>query len=220
MYKKILPVFILAGTFLTPDYAECAPIQNALPSVTLGNPNAPVKVIMYHALNCPHCKEFKENQFPDFRRKYINTDIVFFEMRDFPIDFVSIAASKLAWCKEKSPESYHKYTQIIMDNMRLNDKEKVDIDWYSATTVQDAINKLTELVEKHGLSKEQCESCLQPNSPVEEQILKECFDVQEKYKLDHAPGFIIDGKLVEMDQLDQAVNEEHKKYLDQQRSPA
>lgn len=213
---KFLAVFFsVIGTVIAGPDDSPKPIC-PIPTVAMGDPNAPIKVVMYHALNCPHCKEFKEKLFPEFRQKFIDTGIVHFEMRDFPIDFVSIAASKLAWCKEKTPESYHKYSHIIMDNLRTEEGQKVDVDWYNSETANQAIERLADLLSHHGLTMDECKECLKDKSPIEEYILEDCMAVQTKYKLDHAPGFIVNGDLVELPDLEKEILKRHKELLNPQ----
>ena len=52
---------------------------------TMGNPNAPVTLIEYAALACPHCAEFNELVMPALKSKYIDTGKVYYVFRLLPI---------------------------------------------------------------------------------------------------------------------------------------
>lgn len=56
-----------------------------LPEVALGRADAPVTVIKYGSLTCPHCRRFQAKVFPAFKRNYIDTGQVRFIFREFPI---------------------------------------------------------------------------------------------------------------------------------------
>lgn len=53
--------------------------------ISLGNPNAPIRVIEFFDLSCPHCQRFTLNTFPKIRKNYIETGKVLWTFRDFPI---------------------------------------------------------------------------------------------------------------------------------------
>ena len=70
----------------------------ALPDMALGSAKAPVSIVEYASLTCPHCAAFEENVFPMLRSKYIDTGKVRFVFRAFPLDIKAAAASVLARC--------------------------------------------------------------------------------------------------------------------------
>lgn len=205
---KLAKHVLLMTILLSPVYSQQAPAAvpaHNLPVVSMGAQNAPIKVIMYHSLNCPHCKEFKLHQLPIFKKKYIDKGLVYFEMRDFPIDAVSMAASKLAWCKELSAGSYVKHSNIISDNFKIEEKEKVEVDWANVESPNKAIDRLVELLGHHGVPPKECYACLAPETGIENDILQSCMDVISNYKLDYAPGFLVNGVLVELPNLEKEI---------------
>lgn len=68
---------------------------------TLGNPDAPLTVIEYAALTCPHCAEFNEQVFPTLKSKYIDTGKVHYVLRVLPISPADFKAEGLAACQPK-----------------------------------------------------------------------------------------------------------------------
>lgn len=75
----------------------------------MGNPQAPVKLIEYASMTCPHCAEFAETGTPRLIDEYVKTGQVSFELRNFVRDPVDLAASLLARCGGATP--YFKLTE-------------------------------------------------------------------------------------------------------------
>ena len=61
--------------------------------MSLGDPNAPVHVVEYISLTCPHCAEFHLGVFPAFRAKYITTGRVYFTLRELLTAPAQVAAA-------------------------------------------------------------------------------------------------------------------------------
>ena len=53
--------------------------------IILGPDTAPVTVIEYAALTCPHCYRFNLNTFPEVKKTYIDTGKVRYIIRPFPL---------------------------------------------------------------------------------------------------------------------------------------
>jgi protein-disulfide isomerase len=70
----------------------------SLPDMALGPAKAPVTIVEYASMTCPHCAAFEQNVFPMLRSKYIDTGKVHFVFREFPLDIKAAAASMLARC--------------------------------------------------------------------------------------------------------------------------
>ena len=70
----------------------------ALPDLVLGKADAPVTIIEYASMTCPHCANFHKTTYPALKSKYIETGKVRFIFREFPLDDLAVAASMLARC--------------------------------------------------------------------------------------------------------------------------
>ena len=64
----------------------------------MGNPDAPVKVVEYLSLTCPHCAEFAHSGAPALIRDYVRTGRASLEYRNFVLNGVDVAASLVARC--------------------------------------------------------------------------------------------------------------------------
>jgi protein-disulfide isomerase len=73
-------------------------VAGPLGDMGLGDPKAPVTVIEYASMTCPHCQRFHSETFPYLKEKYIDTGKVYFIFREYPLDDLALAASMLARC--------------------------------------------------------------------------------------------------------------------------
>ena len=65
----------------------------------MGNPNAPVKLVEYGSMTCPHCAEFEEaGATKPLIDKYVKTGQVSFEFRNYVRDPFDITATLIARC--------------------------------------------------------------------------------------------------------------------------
>lgn len=73
-------------------------LSEMLAEKTLGSATAPVTMIEYSSLGCPHCADFEISTFPQIKSTYIDTGRVKFVYRDYPLDPPSLAAAMVARC--------------------------------------------------------------------------------------------------------------------------
>ncbi len=86
------------------DLAQAGPLGDQV----MGAENAPITVIEYASMTCPHCAQFQEKTFPKLKERYIDTGKVRFIFREFPLDPLAAGAFMLARCADKD-----KYFAII-----------------------------------------------------------------------------------------------------------
>ncbi len=69
-----------------------------LSEITLGSPSAKVTVVEYASMTCSHCAHFAKDVWPQIKKKYVDTNKIYFVFREFPLDNLAAAASMLARC--------------------------------------------------------------------------------------------------------------------------
>jgi protein-disulfide isomerase len=69
----------------------------------MGNPNAPVKLVEYASLTCPHCREFEEQGMPTLRDKYVKSGQVNWEFRTYILFGSDPGPSMLLHCQGATP---------------------------------------------------------------------------------------------------------------------
>jgi protein-disulfide isomerase len=65
----------------------------------MGNPDAPVKLVEYGSLSCPHCAEFEEQGAPQLRDKYVKSGQVSWEFRTYLLFGPDAGISALLHCQ-------------------------------------------------------------------------------------------------------------------------
>lgn len=76
--------------------------QTADGGYLMGNPNAPVKLIEYGSLICPHCADFSRDATPILRDSYVRSGQVSWEFRNFLLGPQDVPLSILANCQPAS----------------------------------------------------------------------------------------------------------------------
>ncbi|MCA1366606.1 DsbA family protein [Bradyrhizobium sp. BRP14] len=118
----------------------------ALPEMAVGEANAPVTIVEYMSMTCPHCANFHNNTFDAIKTKYVDTGKVRFIVREFPFDPRAAAAFMLARC---APEGQY----FPMISMLFKQQEQ----WAAAQNGRDALLQLSKLA---GFTQESFEACL------------------------------------------------------------
>lgn len=121
-FRGLAAAAILALGLAAPAQAQDVnPLQLAVESplgdVVLGNAKAPVTIIEYASMTCPHCAAFHNDVFGQLQAAYIDTGKVRFIMREFPLDAWAAAAFSLARCAEATtPGAYYTLTSAFFEN--------------------------------------------------------------------------------------------------------
>ncbi len=147
---QTLEAMMAAGTGPT---LEMLKQPGPLGDKTLGDPDAPVTVIEYASLTCPHCRRFHAEVFPRFKRNYIDTGKVYFIFREFPIGRTAGTAAVAVRCVAE--QHYFDANWKFLDSQRQ---------WVSQEVRPDAIYKI---VQEFGLDRPAFDSCLQNQTIIE-----------------------------------------------------
>jgi protein-disulfide isomerase len=145
----------------------------------LGNPNAPVTIIEYASLTCPHCAHFQKEVLPKLKERYIAPGKVRLVYRDFPLDQRALAASVLAHCA--GPDRYFGFLDVLFQTQES---------WAAADDYVAALKRIGKL---GGMTEDQMDACF-ANEKLTNQILQSRLDAQNKYDVSSTPTFIIGGK--------------------------
>ena len=144
----------------------------------LGRADAPVTIVEYASMTCPHCATFHLKTFSGLKKDYIDTGKVRFIFRDFPFDGVGMAATMLARCAD--PAKFFDITHTLFER-----QEK----WAFG---KDPESELKAIGKEYGFSPESFDACLQ-----KQDIYEAVLDVRERanseFKVDSTPTLFVNG---------------------------
>ncbi len=146
----------------------------------LGNPNAPVTMIMFTNYACAFSRDFWQNTFPLLKAQYIDTGKVKFVYRDFPFDTPGLIDSSLAAECADEQGAFWQYNDKLINSVYI---DKDSLKQYAADL---------------GLNLEQFNSCLDSQKYLEE-LRKDSSD-GVSYGAQGTPTFFINGQKVEGDE--------------------
>ena len=148
-----------------------------LPEKVLGNADAPVTIVEYASMTCPHCAAFHATTLPEIKTKYIDTGKARLIMREFPFDPRAEAGFMLARCSE---DKYFAMVDVLF---------KQQSNWARAEDAQAALLQISKLA---GFSQESFTACL-TNQKLLEDIRAVRTRGADEFKVDSTPTFFING---------------------------
>lgn len=174
----ISPFRLISPAFAqSPTAAEIAH-PSSLGDMALGDAKAPVTIVEYASMTCPHCATFTKETFPKLKEAYIDTGKVRFIFREFPLNLPAAAGSMLARCIAK--DDANKYFAVIDLLFKQQDE------WaYKDTTAT-----LERIAKQAGMGKQQFEACLKDQKLLD--AIKETQDYAvDKLKVNSTPSFFV-----------------------------
>ena len=142
-----------------------------------GEADAPVTLIKYASMTCPHCRAWHKEHYPTIKSKYIDTGVVKFYFREFPFDPAAAAAFMLAECAGE--DKYFSMIDVLYEKQST----------WSRGKVADELLKIAKLA---GFTQETFQSCLQ-NQELLDNVLSIQKKAAEEYGVNATPTFFING---------------------------
>jgi protein-disulfide isomerase len=183
-------VFALALGGVYPAAAQAPKPDGTAPSAlavtaqdrVLGKPDAPITIVEYASLTCPHCAHFANAVLPKLRETWIDTGKARLVMRDFPRDEADLRAHMLVRCVP--PERFYPLVETLFETQ---DKWVVAKDW------RDALEKLVRLA---GIGKKEFDACI-GDKVLEDQVTQSRLTATQLLGVNSTPTFFINGKKYE-----------------------
>ena len=174
--------------------------ENALPDMALGKEDAPVTIVEYSSLTCPHCAHFHRDVMPALKSEYIDTGKVRYIQREFPLNNPALGGAVLARCVD--PSRFFAFNDLLFSRQD---------DW---AFKEDALQRLRMYAKQAGMTDADFEKCLD-NEALQKKILA-VRDRGEKEGVKGTPTFFINGKIFNGAPTLQALTEAMKPYLSTQ----
>ena len=176
---------VLAGMLALPVAASPAMVladghEPVLGDVVLGDADAPVTIVEYASLTCPHCSSFHINTWPQVKEAYVDTGKVKFILREVYFDKEGLWASMTARCGGE--KGYYPMMDTFLKQQR---------EWTRSDNIGEAIQQIGR---RAGLSNDQLSACLADREYAK--TLLEAYQTNAAAdEIRSTPSFIIDGEV-------------------------
>lgn len=194
--RKILAALALGAVLAT--VSACGKSDSATPAaggsntaitikptdIVRGNPNAPITMLEYASMTCPHCSRWQREVMPKLYETYIKTGKVRYIFREFPLDPAARVASALARCQKG--DGFYSF----IDHLFLNQAQWMDSNGDGRMTQEEVTQGLVQMGRVAGLSPQQVDACM--NDPKNLAIVDDNLqEAQSLYNVQGTPTFIL-----------------------------
>ena len=145
----------------------------------LGKAEAPITIIEYASLTCPHCAHFDVTVLPKLKEKWIDTGKAKLILRDYPLDEPALRAAMVARCAPAD-----RFYPLI-DTFFAQQEQ-----WATTRDYRAALEKLAKL---GGISNKEFAACIS-DKKLEDQVAQSRLVASQQLGVDATPTFFINGK--------------------------
>ena len=147
----------------------------------LGSPDAPVTIIEYASMTCPHCAHFAVDILPQVKPTLIDTGKARLVFRDFPLDGLALRGAMLVRCVGND-------RAFGMIDLLFSRQAQ----WAGS---QDPIAALGTIAAQAGMSESDFKACVE-NQSVLNAVVQSRTDAEKTYGIGSTPSFLINGQLI------------------------
>jgi protein-disulfide isomerase len=165
--------------------------------MTLGKADAPVTIIEYASLTCPHCANFATKTFPELKKRYVDAGKVRYIYREFVLNPLDAAGVMLLRCSDKD-----KYFALLETLFQKQEE------W----VVQKPLPPLLAIAKQAGFTEDSFNQCLS-NQALLDKIDSTRQRASEKFGVNSTPTFFINGKIHRGDMTIDQMAKEIDPYL-------
>jgi protein-disulfide isomerase len=144
----------------------------------LGPADAPVTVVEYASMSCPHCAHFDATTFDQFKLKYVDSGKVRYIFREFPLNAPAYAVAMVARCAPAD-----RFFDVVHTYFRSQE------DWLASEDLKGAI---LETAKEFGFTQQSFDACLANQALF--QALEEVKNRGVSFGVQATPTFFINGK--------------------------
>jgi protein-disulfide isomerase len=173
LFSLTAPVFAQA-----PAATQAATLAPGAEDRVLGKADAPVTIVEYASLTCPHCRHFDEEVLPKLKAKWIDTGKAKLVFRDYPLDEPALRAAMVARCAP--PDRYFGFIDAIFAGQEQ---------WAVAADYKAALARIALL---GGVSKDKFAACIDDKA-MENKVIASRLVATQQLNVSSTPTFFING---------------------------
>jgi len=149
---------------------------------TKGNPDAPVILIEYASLSCPHCASFNETIMPRLVTEWVDNGKVLFVYRHYPLNAPALWAAMVAECLEG--QAFFAFIDILFKQQKQ---------WLAAADVPAA---LFDLAQYAGFDRARFDQCVGDEAKLD-QIIARMEHGGTAYDIKGTPTVVVNGRVLD-----------------------
>jgi protein-disulfide isomerase len=173
----------------------------------MGNPNAPVKMVEFGSMTCPHCAEFDEEAMKPLTDTYVKNGKVSLEFRNFVRDPFDVAASLVARCGGAG--SFFGLTRGLYADQRnwitkIQAGDPAAMQQIQALPPQQQFGEIAKIAgfqewaAMRGVPADKTAACLSNQAEVD-RLVQMQNDATSAYDIPGTPSFLLNGELVKIE---------------------
>lgn len=145
----------------------------------LGKMDAPVTLVEYASLTCPHCAHFHTEILPTLKKEYVEAGKLRVVYRDFPLDQLALTGSVVARCAGK--DRFFGFIDALYATQSV---------WARDNNPVAAIARTARL---GGMSQADFDACLN-RQELSEAVLRQRLEGDKTFGVDSTPAIFINGE--------------------------
>jgi len=148
----------------------------------LGVESAPVTIIEYSSMTCPHCAALHRDTLPQVKESWVGPGRARIVFRHYPLDGLALHAAAVADCIEG--DRFFAFIDLLFKSQSR---------WVKA---DDPLKALDQMARLAGMSGETFQSCVNDEAEMD-RILARAQEGRETYGIEATPTLIINGRKVQ-----------------------
>lgn len=156
--------------------------------LVVGEASAPVTMIEYASLSCPHCSAFYRESFEKLKEEYITPGKLKFVFRHFPLNHAALVAAMFVECQAKDNNfDKDRYYSTIKSLFKTQDS------WAFDPKFDERLETIAKL---DGMDSARFRSCIGDHK-LQEKILANRIEASKSLQMRSVPSFLINGEVSE-----------------------
>ena len=177
-------------------------VRTAEGGFRMGKADAPIKLVEYASMTCPHCRDFTKEGSATLKEKYVRTGKISWEFRNFVMNALDVTAAMGARCQ--GPDTFFPFVDQLFASQtdwmgKYNSVDERELQRIG-TLPQDQqfftvaeVTGLNDFFKSHGVPADRVKACLSDKAALEELVKMRDHGVND-LKVDGTPSFFIDGE--------------------------